>query len=116
MTFEIFRVIFISIKNKKDGAWIFAIGFFSLTFFGAYDALLDLGLMVPINEQTNAYFIGLIGLFIATSTYLARDLAKTNEKILEQEREAKEQEIQRRVLEADNERKTKELEEARHEA
>jgi serine phosphatase RsbU (regulator of sigma subunit) len=47
------------------------------------------------------------------SVNLARDFAKMNEKIILQERQAREKKIERRILEADNARKTQELEEAR---
>ena len=61
----------------------------------------------------NAYMFGMVGLFICTSIYLARDFAKRNEKIIRQERRAKELELERRLLEAEDARKSKELEEAR---
>jgi serine phosphatase RsbU (regulator of sigma subunit) len=61
----------------------------------------------------NGYTFGFLGLMIAMSIYLARDFADTNARMLAQEREAREQEFQRRLLEADNARKTQELEEAR---
>jgi serine phosphatase RsbU (regulator of sigma subunit) len=47
------------------------------------------------------------------SVYLASDFAKTNEKMLRKERQAKELEVQSRLLEAEDRRKSKELEEAR---
>ena len=50
---------------------------------------------------------------ISVSINLARDLARMHLDILNRERTDREKEIQQRILEADNERKTKELEEAR---
>jgi serine phosphatase RsbU (regulator of sigma subunit) len=111
---EIFRVIIQGIKRKHDGAKILAFGFFTLFFFSGYDSLLDLNIMNPIANIQNMYFFGAIGLFISTSIYLARDFARTSKRLLEQEQLNREKEIQRRLLEADNNRKTKELEDARN--
>ncbi len=111
---EIFRVLFVAIKQKKDGAWIFAFGIMVMFIFGIYDALLDLGHITPINQITNAYYFGAVGLFIATSVYLSRDFARTNQKILKQEQQIREEEFSRKLIEADNQRKTKELEDARN--
>jgi len=110
---EILRVIYLAIRNKKDGAWIIASGFFILTIFGAYDALLDLEVISMINEMPNAYMFGSVGLFICMSVYLAREFAKRNEKIIEQQQRTQEMKIQQRLLEAESQRKSKELEEAR---
>jgi serine phosphatase RsbU (regulator of sigma subunit) len=110
---EVIRVIVAAILEKKDGAWIFATGIFIFGVFGSYDALLDLDLLAPINQITNAYYFGLFGLFIASSVYLARDFSRTTQKLVEQERRVKEEELARKLIEADNKRKTKELDEAR---
>ncbi|MFQ5604887.1 MAG: PP2C family protein-serine/threonine phosphatase [bacterium] len=110
---EVSRIIIQAIRKKTDGAWIFATGILILFLFGSYDALLDLGLMAPINQITNAYYFGSIGLFVAMSVYLARDFARTNQRLLVQERRITEQEFARKLIEADNRRKTRELEEAR---
>jgi len=110
---EIARVIMKAIRNKQEGAWIIAWGFIVLLLFVSYDVLLDARILSPVHDIENAYFFGAFGLAAAMSIYLARDFARTNEKIIAQERLAKEREVQRRILEADNTRKTKELEEAR---
>lgn len=110
---EVFRLMRHVIHMKKDGARILAAGFLILAFFSSYDALLDLRLLQPFYDIVNGYPFGFLGLIVCMSIYLAHDFARTNEKILAQERQAKEQEVQRRLLEADNARKTKELEEAR---
>jgi serine phosphatase RsbU (regulator of sigma subunit) len=110
---ETIRITRRAIRSQQDGAWIIAAGFLLLAFFSSYDALLDLGLLLPINDISNGYPFGFLGLIICMSIYLARDFARTNEKLLMQERQAREQEIQHRLLEADNARKTRELEAAR---
>jgi len=112
-TMEIFRVIYLAIRHKKDGAWIIAIGFLVLFIFGAYDALLDLELISMISEMPNAYMFGSFGLFICMSVYLAREFAKRNEKIIKQQQQTREMEIQQRLIEAESKRKSRELEEAR---
>ena len=110
---EAFRILISAIKKKKYDAWIIATGFFLLFLFSCYDLLLDLGLMEPFREITNGYPIGFLCLIIFASIYLARDFARANKAILIKEREAKEMEIAQRVLEAEDSRKTKELNEAR---
>jgi serine phosphatase RsbU (regulator of sigma subunit) len=71
-----------------------------------YDVVLDARLMEPIHGIMNGYPVGFVGLMLCMSVYLARDFALTNKKVTEQE-------IQHRILEAENARQSKELEEAR---
>jgi serine phosphatase RsbU (regulator of sigma subunit) len=110
---ESVRVIVKGIRSRKEGAWIIGLGFLLLLLFSSYDFLLDVNLMHPIYEVTNGYPFGFLFLIISMSIYLARDFAKANKRILEQERQATEQEMKRRLLEAEDARKSKELEEAR---
>lgn len=110
---EVLRVEVQAIRRKQDGAWIIVAGFGALFLFGLYDLLIDVGLMEAFHGIENGYQFGLLGLFIATSVYLARDIARTNEKLIVQQRRVQEQEMERRLLEAEMARKTKELEEAR---
>jgi serine phosphatase RsbU (regulator of sigma subunit) len=110
---ETLRIMRNAIRNRIDGAWIIALGFLILAIFSSYDALLDFEVMEPFHDITNGYPVGFLGLILSMSIYLARDFARTNERVLAQEREAKDQEMQRRLLEADNARKTRELEDAR---
>ena len=110
---EATRIIILSVKKKIEGAWIIASGFILLFIFSSYDLLLDLGLLSPINNINNGYPFGFIGLIIAISVYLASDFAKTSQRMVAQERRAKELELERRLLEAEDARKTKDLEEAR---
>jgi serine phosphatase RsbU (regulator of sigma subunit) len=110
---EAIRVLISAVRNKKDDAWIIAAGFILLFFFSLYDLLMDLDLFSPLYGIRNGYPFGFACLIIVASVYLARDFARANKTILEQEREAKEMEIARKVLEAEDRRKAKELEEAR---
>ncbi|MBN1561674.1 SpoIIE family protein phosphatase, partial [candidate division KSB1 bacterium] len=81
----------------------------------------------PIGGQAIVWMYGVPVLAISLSTYISLNFSRTNKELqtqlnrvkqlseekLQQERRAKEEEIQRRILESDNARKTKELEEAR---
>jgi len=110
---EAFRILISAIKKKKYDAWIIATGFILLFVFSTYDLLMDLGLISPVGEITNGYPFGFLCLIVFASIYLARDFARVNKTILIKEREAKEMEIAQRVLEAEDNRKAKELSEAR---
>lgn len=110
---EISRVVITAIYRKVDGAWFIALGFFMFFFFTLFDALMDQGIQTFFQEMENPYAIGTFGFVITMSIYLARNYARTHQQLLQQERQAREQEIRRRLLEADNTRKTRELEEAR---
>lgn len=110
---EAMRVLFSAVRKKKNDAWIITSGFILLFLFSIYDLLMDLDLFSPLYGIRNGYPLGFTCLILSASVYLARDFARANETILEQEREAKEMEIARKVLEAEDRRKAKELEEAR---
>lgn len=110
---EIMRLTLQAIGRGAYGAWIIGAGFLIFALFATYDLLLDFGLMSAVGGVENAYQFGMVGLFIATSMYLARNIARTSEQLVEQERRAQEQELEHRLLEAEFVRKTKELEEAR---
>lgn len=110
---ECVRVVGRAIRQKVSGAWTIALGFTLLFLFSAYDTLVDQHFISQIGDIKNGYPAGFLGLFICMSVYLARDFARTSETILEQERLAKERELERKLLESDNARKTKELEDAR---
>jgi serine phosphatase RsbU (regulator of sigma subunit) len=111
---EAIRILISALKNKKYDAWIIASGFMLLFLFSMYDMLLDLNLMDPINNIKNGYPLGFLFLIISASIYLARDFARVNRIILTKEREAKEMEIAQKLLEAEDNRKAKELNDARN--
>ncbi len=102
---EMARVIIVAIFKKKDGAWIFGLGSLSpfiLTFV--------LGDSVARAGYTINWRIGLLAGILAPlfsmSVYLARNFSRTHRKL---ETEV----LERQLLEAENTRKTEELEEAR---
>ena len=125
---EIFRVIIFSFRSeKKTWGWITGAGFLVALLTIFYQILISTGTIDPIGGVYLVYVYGLLFLALSVSINLSREIAVNNKnlerqldevkrlskKSLEQERRAKEEEISRRLLEADNARKTKELEEAR---
>ena len=110
---EAIRIFNSAFKNKRYDAWIIVSGFMLLFLFSMYDMLLDLNIMNPINNIQNGYQYGFLFLIISVSIYLARDFARVNRIILIKEREAREMEISQKLLEAEDNRKAKELNEAR---
>ncbi|MCP5049650.1 MAG: SpoIIE family protein phosphatase [bacterium] len=110
---EIARVIIKMVKEKRDGAWIVALGFSIFGFFGIFDTLIDKGIWDLFGEMENPYAMGTVGFLITMSFYLARNYSNTQQQLLEQESLAREKEMEHRFLEAENTRKSKELDEAR---
>jgi serine phosphatase RsbU (regulator of sigma subunit) len=110
---ESIRIFYLSIYQKKDGALLIGVGFALLFLFSFYDLLMDLNVIQPFHNIENGYPFGFVCLIITISIYLSRDFARINNKIIAQEISAKEMEIAQRLLEAEDARKSKELEEAR---
>jgi len=110
---EVVRVFYSAVKNKQYDAWILGTGYFLLFIFSLYDALLDLRLLEQVYNISNGYPIGFVGIIVFSSIYLARDFARTNRIILEHESKSKEMEISKKLLEAEDKRKSIELNEAR---
>lgn len=115
-------------KSINNSSILSFVGFFILLVFVVMQILMDFNLIMIDPPYNMVYGYGIIGLIVFMSMNLSYNFSQTNknlekqlltigelnEKTLEQEREAKEQEISTRLLEADNQRKTKELEEARN--
>lgn len=110
---EASRICIFAIQKKKYDAWILTTGFILLFLFSSYDMFMDVGIIPPIDGIINGYPFGFLCLIIFASIYLARDFARANKTILIKEREAKEMEIAQKILEAEDNRKAKELNEAR---
>jgi len=104
---EMARVIIVAIFKKKDGAWIFGLGslvpFILPVMFGFLISQTEY--IKEISWQFSALTITLAPLF-SMSVYLARNFSRTN-------RQLETEVLERRLLEAENARKTEELEEAR---
>ncbi len=120
-TVEGLRVILLAIKRKKDHAWVIGLGvivfvIFVLTLFVAGIFGININSLIGII----LFFIGLLSLPSSMSVYLARDIATTNKNLTLQLKNVKElskkeleQQLRAQKAEAENERKSKELEEAR---
>jgi len=113
--------------KRKGGYWIIVAGLVFLFLSIVYQMLINSLIIPTIGGFFMVYVYGFLGFLISISIFLAIQFAQTSknlqqqliqvkelsQKTLEQERNAKEQEISRRLLEVDNQRKTEELEEAR---
>lgn len=124
---ELFRIIFSSRAKNEGSPWLLATGFGILTFTIIYNIVLNLGLIKPIMGITIDTGYGMLALIISQSINLSLGFARTHKnlekqlkqvqelskKAIEQERLSRQQEMENKLLEADNERKTDELEEAR---
>lgn len=124
---EMVRLTIKSGKTNKEWSWIISAGFTITVLIFAYQALLVLHIIPPLGKQMLVWMYSIPILAISLSTYISLNFSRTHNELetqlervqqlsaekIEQERRAKEEEIQRRILEADNERKTRELEEAR---
>ncbi len=114
-------------KKNLKGGWIVFTGFMILAVFIILQILLDFSVIPPLTEYNQVFVYGMIGFAVSMSLFLSYNLAQTNkdletqlvkvkelsERTLEQERIANKLELERRIIESENERKTKELDEAR---
>ncbi len=114
-------------ERRGPHGWIIGIGGAIFVLGVLYQLAANLGLIPLIVSGFPPFYVGFVTFAVAISLQLAyrtgamnRELSAQldqvrtlSERALEQERRAHEEELSRRVLEADNERKTKELEEAR---
>ncbi|MDP4190490.1 MAG: SpoIIE family protein phosphatase [Bacteroidota bacterium] len=122
--------IIAGIKTKaasKKGTWIIFIGFIVMSISIVLQIFVDFVLENGLFGVNQIYVYGMIGFIISMSLYLSYNFAYINKdlewqldkvkvlsrKTIEQERIAASLEIERRVIEAENLRKTKELESAR---
>ena len=114
-------IIIQSIRKKKNNAWIIGTGVILFVLF--VTALFIAGIFgTNINSIIGIllFFIGLISLPMSMSIYLAKSIATTNKDLQKQlvtvkelSQKELEQKLRAQKAEAENERKTKELEEAR---
>lgn len=125
LVIELIRTLGVMFRRRREGAWIIGAG---MMFF-----VLGLIVSLMINFKIlngDVKIVNLAGsglLILSMSVFLSREFAATqnnlkqkleelqelSEHALEQERISKEREIEKRLLEAENKRKTDELEEAR---
>ncbi len=114
-----------SIKKKDAGSTMLTLGFLVVGVTGIAQVLNALGWLGRVDREIYPY--GMLFLFLSISISLAHHLATTHQELeqqlvqvrelseqaLEQEQQSRQREIERRLLEVDNARKTEELEEAR---
>lgn len=112
-TIEIIRVFVKALVEKIKHAWIIVTGYGALMLFSSYDFMVDLNVIDQVGDIKNGYPIGFLFLVICASIYLAREYASAIETVIQKERAARDMEISRKLLEAENKRKSKEIEEAR---
>ncbi|MEO1365695.1 MAG: SpoIIE family protein phosphatase, partial [Acidobacteriota bacterium] len=112
-----------------EDTWILGVGALPLLVFSPYQLLAALGLLPQLVDFLTfpSPYYGLAVLMFAMTVFIGRDFAKTQGQLereletvrrlsaenLEQERLAREQEVERARLEAENSRRAEELEEAR---
>lgn len=123
--FEILRSVGFMFYRNRGGVWVLGVGILIFLISLVTSIMINFNLVGGSAQLANMAGSG--SLVLAMSIFLSRDFALTqrslesklmevqilSEKTLEQERIHKEREIEKRLLEAENERKTKELEEAR---
>ena len=102
---EMVRVIIVAVVKKKDGAWIFGIGSIAPIVLPFILGVFLSQTKFAINWQLGVLSIILLPLF-SMSVYLARNFSRTRRKL-------ETEELERQLLEAENTRKTEELEAAR---
>jgi serine phosphatase RsbU (regulator of sigma subunit) len=121
LTLEGLRVIIVAIKKNKPNSNIIGAGVIVFVLFVL--ALFTIGILgLNVNSVIGLmiFFLGLLSLPISMSIYLARDIATTNKDLALQLKNVKElsakelaQKLRAQKAESENERKSKELEEAR---
>ena len=102
-----------SLRPRRAPNYIIGVGVVLLAVAVILQILINLDLLGSITANGSIYMYGVLALGLAMSINLAKNFADINQKFIRQEREKREAEIQQRLLEADNQRKTEELEEAR---
>ncbi len=122
---EILRSLLVMFYRNRGDAWVLGTGV--LIFIAAilYAVLINFNFLTGSIQAANMAGSG--ALVLSMSIFLSRNVAQTqknlqtklsevkilSEKAIEQERLTKEREIEKRLLQAENDRKTSELEEAR---
>jgi serine phosphatase RsbU (regulator of sigma subunit) len=130
--FDLVRCLRRSAARPHPGNWVVAAGGFAILLAALAQTVANLAaafdLSIPgLPANVDIYSYGMLALFLAISIHLSwryasaqrdlearlREVESLSARALEQEREAREREVSRRLLEADNERKTGELDAAR---
>ncbi|HOJ17221.1 MAG TPA: SpoIIE family protein phosphatase [Ignavibacteriaceae bacterium] len=120
---SVFEYLFIFFRRKEMTGKINLMisgAFIILLLSIVYQILLDFDIVPTLWGLTMVYGIGLLALILAMSVSLSYDFALTNHSLekqmeisMQKDWELREREVEKRILEADNQRKTEELESAR---
>ena len=125
---EMVRTVVVALVRRKAGAGILGLGILTLAAGISFGLLASLGIVPP--SVVTSFLIpscSVLFLMLTMSVYLSRRFARTNrelhaqlqqvrelsQEMLEQERRAREEELERRLLEERYQHKVEELEEAR---
>jgi serine phosphatase RsbU (regulator of sigma subunit) len=113
---ESLRAIISALRKRLDGAWIVGMGVLLLAMVPAKSFLASLVYEFPRFWSTLIDQVGLFGLVVALSLYLARNFARTSSRLeaqLVREIEYERERARMALVEAESERRAQELEEAR---
>ena len=124
---EIVRVERSSGAVEREGARLLFWGLILLALFATLQVLIDVSGAPPPLGYHDVYVLGMLAFAVSMSLFLARTVARTSlhlerrlaevealsGQVLEQERAAHRRDLEQRLLVAENERKSLELEEAR---
>jgi serine phosphatase RsbU (regulator of sigma subunit) len=127
VVFESLRMHLKAVRDGKTMAWYLVAGNVGLIVGLGWQMLLDTGILEPPLPMFPVAYYGVASLLLSASVFIAFVFARLgrnleqrllevdelSKRTLAQELEAKELEVGRRLLEADNQRKTAELEAAR---
>ena len=114
-------------RRLPEGGWVLGAGMGVFGVSGLVEMLSDLGAVPPPFGLRDPYLFGVGCLLLAASVFLARRFAATSRELerrlheveelsrqqLAHERAIRDEEVRRRLVEADNRRKTAELDDAR---
>lgn len=121
---DIMRIVIRAIYRKQKGAWLLGVGgLFFAVFLGTQILWENKYITLPLqNENYSGLFVLLsfLSIPLAMSIFMSQKIAATNKELADKLLEVQDltektihQEVARKVLQADNDRKTQELEEAR---
>lgn len=120
--FDIMRIVIRAIIRKQKGAWLLGAGGLSFALLLGAQILSENDVIsLPLEKMGGILVVGsFFSIPLAMSVFLSQKIASTNEELAQKLIEVQEltdkaiaKEVERKVLQADNERKTAELEDAR---
>ncbi len=114
---ECTRIMVQAIRRRRQDAWIVGIGIFLIDVLILREIIIGLGVVeIPVSIYYISDVLGLYGLLVSLTIYLARQFARTSTNLdaqLVKQVEHERDKAKFLIVEAENERRAKELEEAR---